>query len=114
MNENGSSGKSRVASKKQLRRERKRDQKNRKLAESVERIFMDDLADLRAQYYDDEDEKIVTDINDDTENTLFSEQIKNDPELAEELRAVERKLAEVYPDKDEGEECNERMADAAV
>jgi nonsense-mediated mRNA decay protein 3 len=116
-NRTGSAGK--FASKKKLRRQRKRDKKLRELAESAERMgFMDDLAEAQAPYYDDnddddDDEEVVEDINND-ENILLSKRIENDPELEEELRAVERELAAAYPDddddndddKDEGEEVD--------
>ena len=48
-------------------------------------------------------------INDDENNfKLFSEQVENDPDLAEELRAVEQELAKAYPDDEE-----EQLADNA-
>lgn len=90
--------------KKKLRRQRKRDKKLRELAESAERMgFMDDLVESQAQYYDSDEEndkKVAACINDDNKGKLFSEQIENDPDLAEELRAVEREFAEAYPDKE--------------
>lgn len=77
--------------------------------------FIDDIAVAQAHYHYDDDEKVVADVNDDNENTFFSEQIENDPGLVEELRAVERELAEAYPNKEhEGEERNGLLADAAV
>lgn len=105
---NGNGQKSRVASKKKLRRQRKKDKKLRELAESAERMgFMDDLAESQAQYYDSSEEgnEIVNaGINDDGNNfKLFSEQVENDPDLAEELRAVEQELAKAYPDDEEGQ-----------
>mmetsp|Transcript_65718 Transcript_65718/g.73323 ORF Transcript_65718/g.73323 Transcript_65718/m.73323 type:complete len:643 (+) Transcript_65718:114-2042(+) len=99
-----SNGKPRVASKKKLRRQRKRDKKHRELTESAERMgFMDSLADEEADD-DDDNEKVVEYLNDDdnedNENILFSKQVENDPELEEEFRAIERELAEAYPDKE--------------
>ena len=105
-NRTGSAGK--FASKKKLRRQRKRDKKLRELAESAERMgFMDDLAAAQAPYYDDgddEEEVVEHNINDDDKNALFSKRIKNDPELEEELRAVERELAAAYPDNDDDDD----------
>ena len=40
----------------------------------------------------------------DDKKALFSKRIKNDPELGEELRAVERELAAAYPDNDDDDD----------
>lgn len=108
-----SSGGGGKLSKKKLRRQRKRDKKQRELEESAARMgFMDDLAEAkeaRAQQmlYDneeveEEEEDVDDDDDDDDDNDndkKFAERLKNDPELAAELRAVEKELAEAYPEK---------------
>lgn len=99
-------------SKKKLRRQQKRDRKQRELKESAVRMgFMDDLAEVEAARQqllndggDDNDNVNVDDAEKnkiDANSDDFVKQLEEDPELAAELRAVEKELAAAYPDKNE-------------
>lgn len=82
-------------SKKKLRRQLKLDKKQRELEESAARMgFLEDLAQAQAQYeFGDDDEE-----EDDVFNAEhFAQQLKDDPDLAAELEAVEEELAQAYP-----------------
>ncbi|VEU45070.1 unnamed protein product [Pseudo-nitzschia multistriata] len=82
-------------SKKKLRRQQKRDKKRRELEESAARMgFMDDFAEAETAYQDmvNEDDEVEN-------NDNFAKQLEDDPELAAELRAVEKELAAAYPDE---------------
>merc|ERR1712176_933720 len=88
-------------SKKKLRRQRKRDKRQRELEQSAARMgFLDDLAEVRAARED------VDRANNELERDEheFAKQLENDPELAAELRAVEKELAEAYPENDPRDE----------
>ncbi|KAL3915901.1 MAG: hypothetical protein SGILL_005428 [Bacillariaceae sp.] len=81
-------------SKKKLRRQHKQDKKQRELEESAARMgFLEDLEEAQSPY-------LIGEEDDDAEGeaTDFTQQLQNDPELAAELRAVERELAEAFPD----------------
>lgn len=81
-------------SKKKLRRQRKRDKKQKELEASAARMgFLDDLADVRAAR-----EEMQT-LNEDDDEHEFAKTLQDDPELAAELRAVEKELAQAYPDQ---------------
>jgi NMD protein affecting ribosome stability and mRNA decay len=81
-------------SKKKLRRQEKQDKRQRELEESAARMgFLDDLAEAQALYAGEDDEE--DDGGPDAD--YFAQQLQNDPELAAELEAVERRLAEEYP-----------------
>jgi len=92
-------------SKKKLRRQQKREKKQRALEESAARMgFLDDLAEAQAAHPDDEDEdedagEYNRDNNGDGDG--FAQQLDNDPELAAELRAVEKELEAAYPEQEE-------------
>jgi len=101
-------------SKKKQRRERKRDKRHRELEESAARMgFLNDLENARAARED------IDRVNNDDEHDEqeFAKQLENDPELAAELRAVEKELAEAYPQKDpdseEQQEANDDNEDNA-
>merc|ERR1712176_806034 len=84
-------------SKKKQRKQRKRDKRQRELEQSAARMgFLDDLAEVRAARED------MHKANDELEHDEyeFAKQLENDPELAAELRAVEKELAEAYPDNE--------------
>jgi len=88
-------------SKKKLRRQRKRDKRQRELEQSAARMgFLDDLTEVQAARED------VDKANNELEHDEheFAKQLENDPELAAELRAVEKELAEAYPGKDPRDE----------
>jgi nonsense-mediated mRNA decay protein 3 len=99
-------------SKKKLRRQRKRDKKQRELEESAARMgFMDDLAEVEMAR--EEIHKVNNNnYNDNTnggdvpehDEKEFTKTLEDDPELAAEFRAVEKELAEAYPDKGSQEE----------
>lgn len=105
-------------SKKKLRRQRKRDKKQRELEESAARMgFMKDLAEVETARQElhkvnNASDTNTTDTND-TNSTpehdanSFAKTLEDDPELAAELRAVEKELAEAYPDKGPQEEKTE-------
>lgn len=97
-------------SKKKQRRQRKQDKRRRELEESAARMgFLDDLEGARAAREDSDRANYDDDEHDEHE---FAKQLENDPELAAELRAVEKELAEAYPEKDpNGEEQQERHDD---
>ena len=83
-------------SKKKLRRQRKRDKRQRELEESAARMgFLDDLAEIQAS----RDEIQNENEDEDDRQHDFSKQLAEDPELEAELRAVEKELAEAYPKK---------------
>ena len=83
-------------SKKKLRRQRKRDKRQRELEESAARMgFLDDLAEIQAS----RDEIQNENEDEDDRQHDFSKQLAEDPELEAELRAVEKELAEAYPEK---------------
>merc|ERR1712224_607072 len=83
-------------SKKKLRRQRKRDKRQRELTESAARMgFLDDLAETQAA----RDEIQNKNEDEDDRHHDFSKQLAEDPELEAELRAVEKELAEAYPEK---------------
>eukprot|EP00534_Pseudo-nitzschia_fraudulenta_P004890 CAMPEP_0201117116 /NCGR_PEP_ID=MMETSP0850-20130426/1189_1 /ASSEMBLY_ACC=CAM_ASM_000622 /TAXON_ID=183588 /ORGANISM="Pseudo-nitzschia fraudulenta, Strain WWA7" /LENGTH=608 /DNA_ID=CAMNT_0047381357 /DNA_START=106 /DNA_END=1932 /DNA_ORIENTATION=- len=96
-------------SKKKLRRQRKRDKKQRELEESAARMgFLGDLAETRAareEAYGDNDA-----MDADGDEHDFAKRLEEDPELAAELRAVERELAEAYPEHN-GEPSEEKVDD---
>ena len=81
-------------SKKKLRRQQKQDRKQRELEESASRMgFLEDLEEAQSPYLtmgEDEEE--------DGDAVDFSQQLQNDPALAAELHAVERELAEAFPE----------------
>merc|ERR1711933_74130 len=84
-------------SKKKLRKQHKCDKRQRELEQSAARMgFLDDLAEVRAARED------MHKANDELEHDEheFAKQLENDPELAAELRAVEKELAEAYPEKE--------------
>lgn len=94
-------------SKKKLRRQKKRDKRQKDLEESAARMgFLDDLEEIRAA----REEAYLENIEEEHE---FAKTLENDPELAAELRAVEKELAEAYPElpKEEEEEENEKSDD---
>merc|ERR1712241_1327820 len=96
-------------SKKKLRRQRKRDKRQRELTESAARMgFLDDLDQIQA-VREDADRAINN--NGGIDEHEFAKALENDPELAEELRAVEKELAEAYPDKGPKEEAKEETVD---
>jgi nonsense-mediated mRNA decay protein 3 len=79
-------------SKKKLRRQQKRDKKQRELEESAARMgFLEDLEEAQSPY-------LMGDEDEDDSSGDFAQQWQNDPELAAELRAVERELAEAFPE----------------
>merc|ERR1719217_559669 len=83
-------------SKKKLRKQRKRDKRQRELEESAARMgFLDDLAEIQASRDEIQNEN---EDEDDLQHD-FSKQLAEDPELEAELRAVEKELAEAYPEK---------------
>jgi len=88
-------------SKKKLRRQQKRDKKQRELEESAARMgFMDDLAETRAAREEIHKANDNVDENaNDQDEKAFAKKLEDDPELAAEMRAVERELAEAYPEK---------------
>merc|ERR1739841_194582 len=92
-------------SKKKLRRQKKRDKRQKDLEESAARMgFLDDLEEIRAA----REEADLANIEEEEEHD-FAKTLENDPELAAELRAVEKELAEAYPEtKPEEEEENEK------
>jgi len=93
-------------SKKKLRKQRKRDKRQRELEESAARMgFLDDLAEVQAARED------LRQIEEETEEHDFAKALENDPELAEELRAVEKELAAAYPDKQPTNEEEETTMD---
>jgi len=100
-------------SKKKLRRQQKRDKKQRELEESAARMgFMDDLAESQAAREEIHKANDILDDNvNDHDETAFAKKLEDDPELAAEMRAVERELAEAYPKKipeeDETKNCGE-------
>merc|ERR1712003_491115 len=88
-------------SKKKQRKQRKRDKRQRELEQSAARMgFLDDLAEVRAARVD------MHKANEELEHDEheFAKQLENDPELAAELRAVEKELAEAYPEKESSDE----------
>merc|ERR1712176_1432181 len=93
-------------SKKKQRKQRKRDKRQRELEQSAARMgFLDDLAEVRAARED------VDKANDELEHDEyeFAKQLENDPDLAAELRAVEKELAQSYPEKEpERDPSNEK------
>ena len=88
-------------SKKKQRRQKKRDKRQKDLEESAARMgFLDDLEEVRAA-------RDTMENLDEADEHEFAKSLENDPELAAELRAVEKELAEAYPE--EGlEEENEK------
>ena len=92
-------------SKKKLRRQKKRDKRQKDLEESAARMgFLDDLEEIRAAREEADLENIE-------EEHDFAKTLENDPELAAELRAVEKELAEAYPELPKEEEENEKSGD---
>jgi len=84
-------------SKKKLRRQKKRDRRQKDLEESAARMgFLDDLEEVRTAREEAERANLLDDIDEHE----FAKTLENDPELAAELRAVEKELAEAYPEKD--------------
>jgi len=98
-------------SKKKQRRQRKRDKRQRDLEESAARMgFLDDLAEVRAAREDLQ----ISNLDEHDEHE-FAKKLEEDPELAAELEAVEKQLAEAYPDiKPNEEETKEDGEDASV
>jgi len=84
------------SSKKKMRRQHKRDKRQRELTESAARMgFLGDLA--QTEEAQEDLNRVNSDVIDEHE---FAKTLENDPELAEELRAVEKELAEAYPVKE--------------
>ena len=82
-------------SKKKQRRQKKRDRKQKDLEESAARMgFLDDLEQVRSA----REEAATLNLEDTMDEHEFAKTLENDPELAEELRAVEKELAQAYPE----------------
>ena len=85
-------------SKKKQRRQKKRDRKQKDLEESAARMgCLDDLEQVRAA----REEAATLNLEDTMDEHEFAKTLENDPELAEELRAVERELAQAYPEENQ-------------
>ncbi len=100
-------------SKKKQRRQKKRDRKQKDLEESAARMgFLDDLEQVRAA----REEAATLNLEDTMDEHEFAKTLENDPELAEELRAVERELAQAYPEEHQvttttSDSTNEELTD---
>jgi len=95
-------------SKKKLRQQRKRDKKQRELEESANRMgFLNDLAEGRAAQEELRVANNDDDDGDEYDQREFAKKLEDDPELAAELRAVEKELAEAYPKTEKEEETND-------
>ncbi len=99
-------------SKKKLRRQKKRDKRQKDLEESAARMgFLDDLDEVRAAREEAERANMLDDIDEHE----FAKTLENDPELAAELRAVEKELAQAYPEKgtnDTSQDTNEGASES--
>jgi len=83
-------------SKKKLRRQKKRDKRQKDLEESAARMgFLDDLEEVRVA----REAAYLANLDEEDQEHEFAKTLENDPELAAELRAVEKELAEAYPEK---------------